>query len=245
MVQDSITGDLEIYVHNLFSQSCREQQHGLIIVVPSYLHKGKVRAMRMSNTVKKILLSVLLVCGLLFFPTISLATSVLGGSINVQRDGNVTATFQGSNAAYISSLYLGDTKIFTTTQARGSTFDLGNFFAGTELNFRLEVHNTANTFYSGSAGNNSDGIAHAFVDDTFGNNETLVSFEDLLGGGDRDYNDLIFSFTNTEASGLTTTQMPEPSAVILVGSGILGLVAWKWNMEYKTHEFTIKGGEDT
>ncbi len=161
----------------------------------------------------------------------------------VQNDGNVTATFQGSNAGYVSSLFLGSTKIFTTSQSTGSSFDLGHFTAGTELVFRLEVHNTGHTFFSGGASNNIDGIAHAYVNDTFGANETLVSFEDLLGGGDRDYNDLIFSFSNTNTEvgregglpdevtdpnpGENLTQTPEPSTMILFGSGLASLIAWR------------------
>ena len=192
-------------------------------------------------------------CGTLFSPLTSLATSVLGGDLRVQHDGNVTATFQGSNAGYTSSLYLGDTKIFTSNQASGTTFDLGNFTAGTALNFRLEVHNTGHTFYSGNGSNNSDGLAHALASDSLGNGETLVSFEDLLGGGDQDYNDLLFSFSNTKTEAATEAtvvvtqpnpgdtsgidlgdgliQNPEPSTVILLGSGLLGLAALRWRRQ--------------
>ncbi len=185
--------------------------------------------MQIDNSIKRTIFALLLGCVLLA-PSMSMATPVKGGTLKVQNDGNVTATFQGSNAGYISSLYLGDTQIFTSNQASGSTFNLGNFAAGTELQFRLEVQNTGHAFYTGSGENNIDGIAHAIVDDSFGPNETLVSFEDLLGGGDGDYNDLMFSFSNTQG-GNHSVQNPEPSTVILLGSGIIGLAAWRWRKD--------------
>jgi len=191
--------------------------------------------MKTARHMKRATIAFLLGCSFLI-PTPSLATSVVGGSLAVQHDGNVTATFRGSNAGYISSLYLGDTKLFTSNQASGSTFDLGNFTSGTKLQFRLEVHNTGQTFYTGNGANNADGLAHAIVNDSFGQGETLVSFEDLLGGGDRDYNDLIFSFSNTNTelgadTGQSLVQNPEPSTVILLGSGIIGLAAWRLRKE--------------
>ena len=65
---------------------------------------------------------------------------------------------------------------------------------------------------------------------------TQVGFEDLYGGGDQDYNDLVFEFSNTttgehpegENSGEEKLiANPEPSTIVLFGSGILGLGAWR------------------
>ena len=51
----------------------------------------------------------------------------------------------------------------------------------------------------------------------------MVGFEDLLainwGGGEPDYNDLTYLFTN-----VSTTAVPVPAAVWLFGSGLVGLI---------------------
>jgi hypothetical protein len=49
-----------------------------------------------------------------------------------------------------------------------------------------------------------------------------VSFEDQYGGGDRDYNDTAFVFTN-----VTTAAVPEPASValLLAGLGIVSVVS--------------------
>ena len=62
---------------------------------------------------------------------------------------------------------------------------------------------------------NPDGIAHAFVDGQYALNTSYVGFEDVFGGGDLDYDDLKFSFTNTRAETL-----PEPATLLLLGTGL-------------------------
>jgi len=170
-----------------------------------------------------------LVLGLLVLPSFAQATGI-GESLFVQDTGNVSVTFAGSNAGYTSTLYYGETALFSNRAAVGSTVSLGNFAAGDQLNFRLEVQNTGNTFFTGLGANNADGVAHASVEN-LGEGSSQIGFEDLYGGGDRDYNDLVFDFTNTSAGGSQTNggniANPEPSTIILFGSGLLGLGAWR------------------
>jgi hypothetical protein len=166
-----------------------------------------------------------LVLGLLVLPSFAQATAIVGGNLVVQNTGDVSVTFGGSSADYVSTLYFNDTALFTSNSGPGS-ISLGNFAAGTELVFRLEVQNTGETFYTGT------GINTAV--ENLGEGSSRVGFEDVAGGGDRDYNDLVFDFTNTAATSTGGSQTnggnianPEPSTIILFGSGLLGLGAWR------------------
>ncbi|HET9950154.1 MAG TPA: DUF4114 domain-containing protein [Candidatus Eisenbacteria bacterium] len=100
---------------------------------------------------------------------------------------------------------------------------------GDELRFGIHVTDTGHDFVLGSGDRNADGIAHAYVRATPANG-FYVGFEDLYGGGDRDYNDMIFRFSG----GASTVDplgaasrgaepdgaVPEPSALLLLVSGI-------------------------
>jgi hypothetical protein len=100
---------------------------------------------------------------------------------------------------------------------------LGTFGAGQEIVFGIYVYDQGRgryyTYYSGSASNNPDGVGHVqlwkIADGRYG---IRVGFEDLYGGGDQDYNDLIF-----EVSGVTHMVTPEPVTIVLLGSGLMGL----------------------
>jgi len=164
-----------------------------------------------------------LVLGLLVLPSFAQATGIVGGNLIVQDTGDVSVTFAGSNAGYTSNLYYGDTFLFSNRATAGTTISLGNFEAGTELVFRLEVQNTGQIFNTGEGINSKV--------ESFGDSSSRIGWEDQAGGGDRDYNDLVFDFTNTSAGGSQTNggniANPEPSTIILFGSGLLGLGAWR------------------
>jgi hypothetical protein len=115
--------------------------------------------------------------------------------------GDVVVTFVSNGASYQSELFLkgqtgtdGGTLFNNWLTTVGTSVNLGSFTAGTELVFVLVVQDTGDAFYTGAASRNLDGLTHA-VGDVSGD-LALVGFEDVFGGGDRDYNDLVFAFTN-------------------------------------------------
>ena len=129
----------------------------------------------------------------------------------IATGGNVFVTFVSNEAGFTSELFLdgplGDEfgVIFNNvTTDIGTSVDLGSFAAGTELIFKLLVKPTGDVFYTGFGDRNADGIGHAAVEG--GEGHVLVGFEDLFGGGDFDYNDLVFAFTNV---GFTSASDPD------------------------------------
>ena len=157
----------------------------------------------------------------------------------VATGGDVVVTFVSNGAWYVSELYLDgldSNAIFnSSTTAEGTSINLGNFDTDVELIFKLLVLQTGDLFYTGDAARNVDGLVHAVVSNVAG--QVLVGFEDIFGGGDRDYNDLVFAFTNVSAvapggsgpsgagGGSTVpTAVDEPGTLLLFGSGLAGLV---------------------
>ena len=76
----------------------------------------------------------------------------------------------------------------------GETVELGTIAAGTTLDFWLGQNafdrTNYNTWY-GDASRNSDGFQHLMACEF--ENYLVLAWEDLTGGGDKDYNDVVFA----------------------------------------------------
>ena len=140
--------------------------------------------------------------------------------------GNIVIRFEGSSASFDSLISVnGGPDVFPNHATPvGTTFDLGFFAAGTPLDIVLSVVTTGNDFRTGPGAGNPDGLAHAFVTyDFLEPGRTRVGFEDIFGGGDLDFDDHLFSFTNIRA--VNAVPEPETYALMLAGLGVVGWAA--------------------
>ena len=111
--------------------------------------------------------------------------------------------------------------------AAGDFVDLGTFTAGTPLDFFLIANGVygGTEYFSTQLSLNSDGVVHAVSLAPDGSAYLIIGFEDLNGGGDRDYNDLVFAVEIGKANvaKLSGLGAPEPSlaagALLSLGCG--------------------------
>jgi hypothetical protein len=78
-----------------------------------------------------------------------------------------------------------------TSHETSRVIHVGVIPAGLELIFEIFVQDTGDIFRMGPSERNPDGLAHATVA-KMGPNTWTIGFEDLFGGGDFDFNDIIF-----------------------------------------------------
>jgi hypothetical protein len=111
----------------------------------------------------------------------------------------------------------------------GTTFYLGTFAAGTEIEFGLDVTTTGNIWYDGPGSRNADGAVHAYMVNNYEGlaDTTYVGFEDeSFPGGDFNYVDQVYAFTGTAAS-VNPPGVPDvPGTLPLLGMSLSALVAF-------------------
>lgn len=113
----------------------------------------------------------------------------------------------------------------STPLSAGDFVDLGPFESGTQLNLFL-IANGANggeqTYYTDMS-LNGDGIDHFVVMAVPDSPYLLVGVEDLYGGGDKDYNDIVFvmDIGSTNAQQLISNAVPLPGPVVALMAPLL------------------------
>ena len=143
--------------------------------------------------------------------------------ILVASDGDVTLTFISKEAAHSSDLFLSNSSgaiLNNQNTVFGQMFNLGNFAAGTKLVFNIFNNTTGNQFFTGLPESNPDNTLHAIFK-LINENTIQVGFEDLFGGGDKDYNDLIFNISNVKLGLSSIPAVPEPQTYLLFLVGLL------------------------
>lgn len=145
--------------------------------------------------------------------------------------GDITAYYYGSTAGYTNELTLLINGVETGIQglnnhasAHGQSLVLGHANAGDSLVFKMVNISPGGVgpWYSDKS-LNWDGINHVYATSFGGDSAiptgTFVGFEDLPQGGDLNYNDETFVFTNV------STNVPEPATLLLtsLGLGVMSL----------------------
>lgn len=106
----------------------------------------------------------------------------------------VTVTFISSDTGYRDDLTLDSPEALPLIRAYadspGTVLSIGPYPTDSELIFGVDILDTGEHWQSGPSSRNSDGVEHVAV--TYeGSCSWRIGFEDLTGGGDLDYNDVV------------------------------------------------------
>jgi hypothetical protein len=116
----------------------------------------------------------------------------------VAGNGDVIVDIQHSDSGYQNKIYWSAdnfaTKHYIGVDDEVGQVNIGRFASGTKIQFGIDNGN-GDFFRTGGGDANADGEVHAQT--TQGSDGRLqIGFEDLRGGGDRDFNDAVISVRN-------------------------------------------------
>ncbi len=155
----------------------------------------------------------------------SLGISTTGGS---PRGKDAELIFPNASSA---EGYGGSRSLVRSTNeplAPGDFVNLGKYSAGTALDFFLIANGAlgGRQFFSTNVSLNSDGIVHAVSLAPNGSTYLVIGFEDLLDGGDRDFNDLVFAVELGKVNVQTLAALSAPEPTLAMGAILtIGLLA--------------------
>jgi len=162
--------------------------------------------------------------------------------IDLATKSDVRVYFVGENAGYSNSIGYNDagpgvgagaklaflSASEPTPRTSGDYVDLGRFNAGTNLDFFVIADGANHLGYtspdnldqvlSTDQAANLDGLQHVFAYAVKDSPYLLFSFEDLVGGGDRDYNDVVLVADIGNSNIRRFFGAPEPSLLLALGS---------------------------
>lgn len=112
--------------------------------------------------------------------------------------GDVVVDIKASDSGYNNRIFYSTdnfkTKTYIGIDNQVGSVNLGSFKAGTKIEFGID-NGVGNTFTTGGAAANADKFDHTQVTQATGGG-VRIGFEDLYGGGDRDFNDAIIEVRN-------------------------------------------------
>lgn len=133
------------------------------------------------------------------------AASLAAGSMDVVVD------IKASDSGYENQIYWSSdnfvTRHYLGVDNHTASINLGRFAAGTKIDFGI-VNGNGQFFRTGGAGANADGLEHTRTSAVDGGQQ--IGFEDLYGGGDKDFNDAILQVRSVAVA-------PQPNTTTAAG----------------------------